>query len=502
MHDCALLTTSEMAKADALAIASGVTGAALMEAAGRAVATEAAGTVSANARIYVMCGPGNNGGDGFVAARFLAEAGYRVEIALLRQRQYLRGDAALVAAKWNGAITKLDETAVCHFDLQKSDLVIDAVFGAGLDRHLSAELEGVFDIVRRSGVRVLAVDVPSGINGNTGAPLGKPLQAASTVTFFRAKPGHLLLPGRSYCGRLVVADIGIPCRVLDDICPPAFANRPELWMGELPPASQAGHKYERGHAVVVSGPLHATGAARLGARGALRIGAGLVSVAASPASVLANAAHLTAIMVRPFDDAGGLAPLLSDTRLNAYLIGPGAGVGDATRRHVDQLMASPAAIVMDADALTSFAEPSQRDQLFTAIKGRCAAVVLTPHEGEFERLFGRLPEHTSKLQKARYAASLSGAMIILKGADTVITSPDGRAAINDNAPPALATAGSGDVLAGFVTGLLAQGMKPFEAACASVWMHGACAVEFGPGLIAEDLPELLPRVLAKLKLVQ
>ncbi len=502
MHACALLTISEMAQADARAIASGIAGTTLMEAAGRAVAAEAARMVPASARVLVMCGPGNNGGDGFVTARILAEAGYAVQIAMLRERARLTGDAAVMAAKWSGGVELLDETSVRRFDLQKSDLVIDAIFGAGLDRQMSGELGNVFEIVQQSGACVLAVDVPSGIDGDSGALLGNPLRASSTVTFFRAKPGHLLLPARNYCGRLIVADIGIPARVLDDIRPRAFANYPRLWSAEFPRASVDGHKYGRGHAVVVSGPPHATGAARLGARAALRIGAGLVSVAASQDAVMVNAAQLTAIMVRSFEAANGLAQLLSDPRLNAFLIGPGAGVGDATRRHVDQLLASQASIVMDADALTSFADPSHRDQLFASIKARQQAVVLTPHAGEFERLFGQSTDQRSKLEKARSAASICGAVVILKGADTVVAAPDGRAAINDNAPPALATAGSGDVLAGFVTGLLAQGMKPFEAACASVWMHGACASEFGSGLIAEDLPESLPAVLNKLKLVQ
>lgn len=493
-----VLQIAEMARADALTIASGIAGMTLMEAAGRAIAAATALMLRVDARVLVMCGPGNNGGDGFVAARFLEEAGISVHVALLRERAQLRGDAATAAERWAGPIAHLDEASVNQFGLQETDLVIDAVFGAGLDRQLSGELESAFEVVRASGAQVLAADVPSGINGDTGRALGRPLRAASTVTFFRPKPGHLLLPGREFCGRLIVADIGIPDRVLEEISPRTFANRPALWLGQLPRLSAQDHKYARGHAVVVSGPPHSTGAARLGARAALRIGAGLVSVASPLASVTVNAAQLTAIMVRPFDETDGLSHLLSDARLNAYLIGPGAGVGEATRRHVTQLLTSSAAVVLDADALTSFSGQPRSDQLFGSIAARQGPVVLTPHGGEFARLFGGLPDQLSKLESARHAARQSGAVVIMKGADTVIACPQGRAAINDNAPPALATAGSGDVLAGFVTGLLAQGMEPFEAACASVWLHGACATSFGPGLIAEDLPETLPAIVATL----
>ncbi len=502
MSECALLSISQMAEADAAAIASGIPGIALMEAAGRAVAAEAARMAPGDCRIVVLCGPGNNGGDGWVAARLLLEAGYAVEVALFADRRKLLGDAAIMAALWHGDVAELTEPNGRKIGLENCQLIIDAVFGAGLARQLPAHLQDVFENIRTSNVPVLAVDVPSGLNGDTGAVLGSPLQAASTVTFFRAKPGHVLMPGKRLCGRLVVADIGIRPTVLTTIQPRTFVNRPALWQSAYPKLSSDGHKYGRGHAVVVSGPPHATGAARLGARGALRIGAGLVSVASPQASVAINAAHLTAIMVRPFDETHGLQELLADSRLNAFLIGPGGGVGAATRHYVHQLLASDAAAVLDADALTSFSECSERDLLFEAIRARSAPVVLTPHGGEFTRLFGQRTDHSSKLERARFAAQESGAVVILKGADTVIAAPDGRAAINDNAPATLATAGSGDVLAGFVTGLLAHGMRPFEAACAAVWLHGECAAAFGAGLIAEDLPECLPSVLKKLKPVQ
>jgi hydroxyethylthiazole kinase-like uncharacterized protein yjeF len=360
-----------------------------------------------------------------------------------------------------------------------------------------------------TGVPVLSVDVPSGLDGTAGMAAGPVVSASRTVTFFRRKPGHLLMPGRALCGDVVLADIGIPVSVLDQIGPRTWANAAARsdasWLARLPLPALTGHKYSRGHAIVVSGPAHRTGAARLGARGALRAGAGLVTVASPPDAVATNAAHLTAIMLEPFDGPRGLAEVLSDSRRNVVLIGPGAGVGLATRLLVQVALEFDMAAVLDADALTSFTIDQDDDEepvvthLFSLIKevpGR-SNIVLTPHEGEFKRVFGDLSG--SKLDRARAAAQTAGAVVVLKGPDTVIAAPDGQAAINDNAPPWLATAGSGDVLAGFITGLLAQGMPAFEAACAAVWLHGECANMSGPGLVAEDLPDMLAGVLAKLR---
>lgn len=510
-----LLTTTEMAAADRLAIASGVPSLDLMARAGEAVA-EAAGTmVGIGARILVLAGPGNNGGDAFVAARRLAEQGYRVRLALLGDRGALKGDAAHFAARWPGSIE-----AVAAGCVRDCDLVIDGLFGAGLSRAIEGAAAEAVAALNASRIPVLAIDVPSGLDGSTGAPTGPVVEATQSVTFFRRKPGHILLPGRALCGPVTLADIGIPPRVLDEIECRTFANAPALWRDALPVQKPEAHKYTRGHAVVVSGPAESTGAARLGARGALRMGAGLVTVASPRAAFPVNAAHLTAIMLKPFDVPEGLVGLLADKRRNAVLIGPGCGVGPTTCRMVEIALQSGAGVVLDADALTSFeakaaqagadsaapsplgflpgaasAVPTGPDRLFAAIKGNASRpVVLTPHDGEFQRLFGPLPG--SRLERARRAAAESGAVVILKGADTCIASPDGRAAINENAPPWLATAGSGDVLAGFVTGLLAQGAPVFEAAAAAVWLHGACATAAGPGLIAEDLPEMLPALLS------
>jgi hydroxyethylthiazole kinase-like uncharacterized protein yjeF len=508
-----LLDPAEMGRADRLAIAQGVAGRVLMENAGSAVADAAASLApAADAAIAVVCGPGNNGGDGFVAARLLRARGYRVRVGLLGETAALKGDAAEMAALWGKAVEPLTAATVAD-----AEIIVDALFGAGLSRPLEGVAAEVVGAVNAAGKPVVSVDVPSGLDGSTGCAAGPVAQATRTVTFFRLKPGHLLLPGRSLCGEVRLADIGIPARVLDEIGPRTFANRPALWLAQFPRLGIRAHKYTRGHVVVVSGPAESTGAARLGARGALRIGGGLVTIAGSASATAVNATHMTAIMVKAIAGEGGLAEFLADRRRNAVLLGPGAGVGAATAAAVKVALESPAAVVLDADALTSFAgdtdSPPLRaaglgfvlrdadpgptpERLFESIQWREGPVVVTPHEGEFRRLFGE--PAGCKLERARHAAAVSGAVVILKGPDTVIAAPDGRAAINDNAPVWLATAGSGDVLAGFVTGLLAQGMPAWEAACAGVWLHGQCANVFGVGLIAEDLPEVLPQVLRTL----
>lgn len=486
-----LLTTEEMARADKHTIGSGTPGLDLMETAGQAVAEEVARIAPEAEEVAVLCGPGSNGGDGFVAARHLKGRGYRVRLALLGEVSALKGDAAEMALRWDGETAKLSPEIV-----GRADVAVDAIFGAGLTRNIEGDVSNVVEALNAKGVKVVAVDVPSGIDGTSGAVRGVAVRAHSTVTFFRRKPGHLLLPGRLYCGAVRVADIGIRPEVLESIAPKTFANTPEIWEFRYRWPRAAGHKYSRGHALVVSGGPEATGAARLGARAALRTGAGLVTLVGSKGATAVNAAHVTAVMVDSFSGPKGLAEILKDTRKNAALIGPGTGVGKPTRGLVLQALRSSAACVLDADAMTSFEKDPA--ELFSAVSKRTAPVVLTPHDGEFSRLFGELASTGSKLERARTAAVQSRATVILKGPDTVIAHPDGRAAINENAPPWTATAGAGDVLGGIVTGLLAQGMPVFEAACAAVWLHGEAATAFGPGLIAEDLCEVLPRVLKRL----
>jgi hydroxyethylthiazole kinase-like uncharacterized protein yjeF len=491
-----ILTTAEMAEADRLTIAGGTPGIDLMEQAGIAVADVVAAAAAGpqGRRVAVVAGPGNNGGDGFVAARHLAERGFAVRVSFVGDRGKLKGDAATAAARWGGPVD-----AAAPGQLADCDIIVDALFGAGLDRPVEGLPRAMIEAMNASAAPVVAVDLPSGINGTYGLVMGAAVKARTTVTFFRRKPGHLLLPGRLHCGEVIVADIGIPAKTLATIKPTIFANGPALWGGRFPVPQPDGHKYARGHAAVLSGGLSATGAARLAARGALRAGAGLVTLASPREALAVNAAASLAVMVRPVDGAGELAGFLADKRRNAVVLGPGGGVGQPMRELVVAALESDAALVLDADGLTSFAEDPAA--LFSAIDRRKASVVLTPHSGEYDRLFNSLEDITkakSKLEKVRVAARLSGAVVLLKGADTVVAAPDGLAAIADNAPAYLATAGAGDVLAGMIAGLLAQGMSGFDAACAAVWLHGEAATEFGPGLIAEDLPEALPAVYRRL----
>jgi hydroxyethylthiazole kinase-like uncharacterized protein yjeF len=484
-----LLTTAEMGEADRLAITSGIPGMTLMENAGRAVADCIAQRHPPGTKVVVVAGPGNNGGDGFVAARLLAEQGFRVRLVTVGSRDRLKGDAAEAARRWVRAVEEFKPE-----NLTGAGLVIDALFGAGLDRPVEGEPGRVIAAINAAGAPVLAVDLPSGINGSTGAVMGAAIIARHTVTFFRHKPGHVLLPGRVHCGAVTVADIGIPAGVLAGIQPRTFLNVPELWGAHFPSPQVGGHKYARGHTVVVSGGIAHTGAARLAARGALRAGAGLVTIASPNEALVVNATANTAVMVRPVDGAAEFGSFLGDRRLNTLVLGPGGGVGEGMQAMVQAALASDRTVVLDADALTCFADQPQ--VLFDAIGLRGSAItVLTPHEGEFMRLFQDGKQNTvntSKLDRARAAAKCSGGIILLKGPDTVVAAPDGRAAIAMNAPPWLATAGAGDVLAGLVAGLLAQGMPGFEGTAAAVWLHGEAGNVAGPSLIAEDLPEVLP----------
>ena len=490
-----VLTTTEMERADRLTITAGTPGFALMMSAGQAVA-EAAMDLVEEGPIVVVAGRGNNGGDGFVAAAELAARGREVSIILLCERDSLQGDAALAARGWKYPVLPFNPQAI-----GKPALIIDALFGAGLNRPVKGDPLEMIEAINANGAPVLAVDLPSGINGTTGAVMGAAINAMETVTFFRRKPAHLLMPGRKHCGRRVrVADIGIEPGVLEEIRPQTFENVPQTWQKSFPVPHIDGHKYARGHAIVLSGELASTGAARLAARGALRAGAGLVTLASPRDALAVNAAALTAVMVRAIDNVIEFAELLDDKRLNSFVLGPGAGVSERTRDFVHTALSAKRGLVLDADALTSFADAPER--LFESIKAsEDTQVVLTPHEGEFPRLFSDISNKhpgRSKLERVRDAAERCGAVVLLKGPDTVVASPDGRASIASNAPPWLATAGAGDVLAGMIAGMLAQGVPAFEAACIGVWMHGEAAREAGPGLIAEDLPEVLPAVFRRL----
>lgn len=477
----AVLTVGETAAADRAAVAAGTPLATLMARAGRATADAVRARWTARP-VLVLCGPGDNGGDGYVAAAELARAGWSVRLAALGPP---RGEAAReAAAGWSGPVLALEEAAAA---LGEAGLVVDALFGAGLSRPPPAAVVDLLRAAQDSAAFLVAVDLPSGLQGDVGRPLGFAPRADLTVAFGARKIAHVLEPGRGLCGEFVIADIGLPAT-------PArvHVNGPHLWAGRWPwPAAEA-HKMTRGRLVVVSGGVAHTGAARMSARAGLRVGAGLVTLLASRAALLVVAAASEAVMVRGFATADELGALADEAQ--AAVIGPAAGVGPATAEHLGALAATGAALVVDADALTSFRD--RPADLFALLDARD---VLTPHPGEFERVFpGLLADAPERLTAARRAAERAGAVVVLKGFDTVVAHPDGRAAVNVNGTPWLATAGSGDVLTGLVGGLLAQGMESFDAACAAVWVHGEAARGFGPGLIAEDLPDLVPRVLADL----
>jgi ADP-dependent NAD(P)H-hydrate dehydratase / NAD(P)H-hydrate epimerase len=440
-----ILTPAQMYSADEL---SGVAENTLIENAGCAVAEEIVRRYGAR-KTVVLCGPGNNGKDGEVAARYLKSWGWPVEIS---------------------------------DDVSSAELIVDALYGAGLNRDFPKALA---DKINNTGVPIISIDVPSGLDGLTGHPRGASVKADLTITFFRKKPAHVLLPGRMLCGEIVVSDIGIPDSVLTKIAPQLWENSKP----QLPKFALDAHKYKRGHAIVISGGKLNTGASRLAAQAALKIGAGLVTLVGHADALAVHANHLTAVMLAEIGSPKALGDFLLDPRINAVCIGPAAGVGEQTRRNVKAILAHQATVVLDADALTSCMQKPV--ELFNWIrKNKSRQVLMTPHEGEFSRLFGN--EGNSKIDRTTKAAQQSGAIIILKGADTVIAHPDGRAVVNTNAPPSLATAGSGDVLAGILTGLLSQGMDAYEAACAAVWLHGEAAQSFGATAFTAD--ELVKQV--------
>lgn len=487
-----LFSNAACQAADLYAARSGTPTLRLMEKAGRAVAEAAQSLVPPSGSVLIACGPGNNGGDGYVAARILQGRGFNVTLAALGSPR-AGSDAAQMATLWDGPVVSLAGIHLAGFDL-----VVDALFGAGLQRDIEGDARAFLEQVAEAEIAVLAVDVPSGVDGDTGQVRGLAVQAQLTVTFHAPKTGHYLEPGASLCGELLIAPIGIPADAASVLGVETFLNGPEMALAALQPPETTGHKYSRGHALIFSGGIEGGGAARLGARAALRVGAGLVTLAAPEEMLLAHAAAVDAILIRRSAEWTGL---LEDRRKNAVLLGPGGGIGAPMRAAIEAALCPERRVVLDADALTSFAGEADRLRRLIAERGAEGRVVITPHEGEFQRLFSEQDEivrPVSKLDRARHAAAFLKAVVLLKGADTVIAAPDGEAVINAHATPWLATAGSGDVLAGLITGLLAQGASPFAAACGAAWLHGEAGLRFGPGLIAEDLPGLIPDILSDL----
>ncbi|MAI89147.1 NAD(P)H-hydrate dehydratase [Ponticaulis sp.] len=484
----ALLSPDQMHLMDLMAIDNGVPGFELMKNAGRAVFDRLIAAFPDVELIHIFCGPGNNGGDGYIVAELLRQAGRSVRVFALGDPEQLPGDGGFAFRQWRGETFPISE-----MEPDAAELVVDALFGAGLARDIEGETAAIINEINESGTPVLSIDLPSGISGASGKVCGVGILAEETVTFFRQKPGHVLNPGKGHCGQITIADIGIADKFLETLSVTTFENATGLWQAVWPGYTPDSNKYTRGHAVILSGGEFSTGASRLSATAALRAGAGLVSVTGDRTALRVHAAHLTAVMLKPADTLDELSDILSDLRITAIGAGPGLGTDQSARAKLDAVLATSAALTLDADVFTLFADSPE--VLFEQLKSRDRMSVLTPHEGEFKRIFGPLPADADKMEIAKSAAERSTSVVVLKGSDTVIAAPDGRIAINSNAPPWLSTAGSGDVLTGIITGLLAQGMPAFEAACAGVWLHGEAGNRCGPYLTADDLESGLAELL-------
>ncbi|WP_120496038.1 NAD(P)H-hydrate dehydratase [Kiloniella sp. EL199] len=471
--DHSLLSVRDMYRADSLAMESGVSGISLMGKAGRAVAKTVCGMVP-EGRVLVLCGPGNNGGDGFVAAVVLDELGYEVQLYSMVPISELKGDALHFAREWRGIVLReLDEA-----DFGQADVIVDALFGAGLARPLDRTCCSYVEW--SLGKCVVSVDIPSGVSGDTGELVGGiAFHAEKTVTFLVKKTGHCLYPGADWCGDVIVADIGIPKKVRAKLDLQFQENHPDLWSKQIPRYQYDQHKYHFGHSLVWGGQM--SGAGRLVAMSALRAGSGLVTVLCSEADRLLYELTSPSLIVEEHKDPMTLAEFLKNRKISSFVLGAGGGRSDDFKSFVSTILESCSIpVVLDADAISVFEE--KPEQLLSLLNDQ---VIITPHEGEFKRLFPEI--RGSRLERARQAAVKAGCVLVLKGADTIITAPDGRTVINTNAPYWLARGGTGDVLAGIITGLLAQSVSVFEAACAGVWLHGDAAQRAGSGMIADDL---------------
>ena len=483
-----LITPKEMAHADRLTIKNGLAGVELMENAGNAVTKVVQENFPQAYKILVLCGTGNNGGDGFVVARLLRDAGLDAKV-------YIYGDITRIKDDAELALAKLNKNCLLNSQpvLNDYDLLIDGLLGAGLDRDVTGKLADLINLINMSGKPVISIDLPSGIDGESGVVRGTAIKAMASVTFFCYKPGHFLMPGRQYCGDLHLDQIGIEDSALDTVEVEALYNTKKIWGEHFPYPTQSIHKYNRGHTLVVSGPIETAGAARLAACAALRCGSGLVTLATSHNGLIAHASHLTSVMLRQSNSIEEISAILKDYRFNCVALGSGLQSDEKTCKLVKSVLKHSRKTVLDAGAISCFGDDPQ--SLFKEIHENTSDVILTPHDGEFTRLFPYESCSPSKIEKAKQAAKLCGATILLKGSDTVVATPDGQISVSNNAPPWLATAGSGDVLTGIVAGFLAQGMPSFEAASAAVWVHGEAANVLGPGMISSDLDQGLKQVM-------
>ncbi len=482
----AILTCDEVRAAEQMAVRAGISLWALMQKAGQACA-DVLHAEFPDGRVVVLAGPGNNGGDAFVAAQRLRDLGRNVWVLDLAPKGERSAEGRLALEALTGARQPLEDLR-----LSADDIVLDGLFGAGLSRPLAGEAAYVVEQVNASGAKVVAIDVPSGVNGDVGAVEGPAVQADVTVTFSSKKLAHVLQPAAELCGEVIAAEIGFGRFVATAGGGKLHENGPALWAGRLCWPSVNAHKHRRGRLAVVTGPISSTGAARLAAYAGARAGAGQVTLLCPPSALMVVAGAVMAPLTASFKDVHEL--IAATETADAVVIGPAAGVNAKTRANVEALVKADKTLVLDADAITVF-----KDEAETLGGLLEAPAVLTPHMGEFERLFpGVLAQAANKVEAARTGAKQVGAVIVLKGPDTVIAAPDGRAVVNTHATPFLATAGSGDVLAGIIGGLLAQGLDAFDAACAGAWMHGDAGLRAGAGMTAEDLDQALRATIAEL----
>jgi len=439
-------------------------------------------------KIKILCGPGNNGGDGFVVAKLLEENGFQdVELFCLVTKNKLKGDAKIAANNFNKNLKSFND-----FKISSNDLIIDGIFGSGLKRNISGNLKKIIEKINLKKPYCISIDTPSGINGDTGEIQGTALKSNDTITFTTKKPGHLLSPGSEYCGNVIVGDIGINLEKLS-FKPRIFENHPDNWRSKFPWPNQKSHKYTRGFSLIICGEKM-TGASRLAARAAARIGCGLLCLGVPRKSFNIYSTENPIALIEIVDDKKDLNNLLKDKRINTILIGPGFGISKKKLELILKVVKEKKRlIVLDADAL--------KNNFKKILLKNKTKIVITPHEGEFLQV---LKDLNIKNKKNKFSIVIefikkTKINLILKGNKTLICSQDGKISINTNTSPFLATGGSGDVLAGMITGLISQGMDIFNACCASVWIHGEIGRMKGPGLIAEDLPEMIPKVLKKLK---